>query len=396
VRILCSALPLEGHVQPLLPLAVALVRDGHDVRFATGPDLHARIRQAGVIPVTAGPSFAKALETTSRLPRLLELPLNERGGATFSQVIAPAKLPDLERIVDEWQPDLVVHECTDMAAPIAAAARGLPTVTQGWGLIPLPGLTTPSPADVASLWRSRGLQPDPYAGIFGCLYLHPVPPGLQPDPKVPVGRVQLMRVDPKAVADTELPAWAEQLGMGEARVVYVSLGTHPYFSQPEFFRVILDGLASAEVEVVATLGEHTDPASLGPQSRHVHLERWLPLSRLLPRCSLVVCHAGSGTLLASLAAGLPLLLLPRGADQFQNATASEQAGVARVILPDALTPNAVAREVAQLLISGSYRQAAARLRAEIETMPAPSAVVPLLEELIETWPSRSPPPRTMP
>jgi len=35
-----------------------------------------------------------------------------------------------------------------------------------------------------------------------------------------------------------------------------------------------------------------------------------------------------------------------------------------------------------LLMSESYRQAAASLRLEIEAMPAPSAVVPLLEELI--------------
>ena len=78
---------------------------------------------------------------------------------TFGQVIAPAKLPDLERIVTEWLPDLIIHECTDMAAPIAAAAAGIPAVTEGWGLVPLPGLTVPNPADVVPLWRSRGLEP---------------------------------------------------------------------------------------------------------------------------------------------------------------------------------------------------------------------------------------------
>ena len=36
---------------------------------------------------------------------------------------------------------LVVHECTDLAAPIAATTAGLPAVTQGWGMVPLPGLT---------------------------------------------------------------------------------------------------------------------------------------------------------------------------------------------------------------------------------------------------------------
>jgi UDP:flavonoid glycosyltransferase YjiC (YdhE family) len=387
MRVLCCALPLEGHVRPLLPLGTALVEAGHEVRVATGLDLHARVREAGLIPVAAGPSFADAFAATAHLSGLGELSPTQRGAATFSRVMAPAKLPDLERIVAEWQPDLVVHECTDLAAPIAARSAGLPAVTQGWGMVPLPGLTVPSPADVANLWRSRGLEPEPYAGIFGTLHLHPVPPSLQPDAHVPVGRLLPMRLDSAAAPGAALPAWAERLGRGVRPAVYVSLGTHPYFSRPEFFRTILDGLAQLDLEVVATLGEHNDPASLGRQPGNVHLERWLPLARLLPYCSLVVCHAGSGTLLASLAAGLPLLLLPRGADQFENAAASARAGVARVLPPEVLTADAIAQEVEYLLMADAYRHAAARLRAEIEAMPAPSAVVSLLEELVYgEWP----------
>ena len=95
-----------------------------------------------------------------------------------------------------------------------------------------------------------------------------------------------------------------------------------------------------------------------------------------------MCHAGSGTLLASLAAGLPLLLLPRGADQFENAAASARAGVGPVLPPETLSANAIAQEVEHLLMADAYRHAAARLRAEIEAMPALSAVLPLLEELV--------------
>jgi calicheamicin 3'-O-methyl-rhamnosyltransferase len=131
MRVLCSAVPLEGHVRPVLPLSTALARAGHDVRLATGPDLHDCVREVGLLPLIAGPSFAEAHAATAHLPGLAELSLTQRGAATFSRVIAPAKLPDLERIVAEWKPDLVVHECTDLAAPIAAAAAGVPAVTQG-------------------------------------------------------------------------------------------------------------------------------------------------------------------------------------------------------------------------------------------------------------------------
>ncbi|MBV9355897.1 MAG: hypothetical protein JO023_10260, partial [Chloroflexi bacterium] len=240
MRVLCSAIPLEGHVRPLLPLSTALASAGHDVRVATGPDFQACVRQAGLVPLIAGPSFAEAHAATARLPGVAELSLTQRGGATFSRVIAPAKLPALERIMAEWQPDLVVHEWTDLAAPIAAAAAGVPAVTQGWGLVPIPGRTTPSPSDVISLWHSRGLEPDPYAGIFGRLHLHPVPPSLQPEAEVPVGRLQSIRLDMAVAPDATLPHWAERLRPDIRPVVYVSLGTHPSFNQPAFFRTILE------------------------------------------------------------------------------------------------------------------------------------------------------------
>jgi len=94
MRALCCGLPLEGHVRPLLPLGTALVEAGHEVRVATGLDLHARVREAGLIPVAAGPSFADAFAATAHLSGLGELSLIQRAPATFSRIFAPAKLPE--------------------------------------------------------------------------------------------------------------------------------------------------------------------------------------------------------------------------------------------------------------------------------------------------------------
>jgi UDP:flavonoid glycosyltransferase YjiC (YdhE family) len=384
MRILCSAVALEGHVTPLVPIATALVSAGHEVRFATGPDLHTRVRQHGLTPVTAGPSGAEAFAFSERSPLLAKLAPNERGAATFTQVVAPAKLPELERILADWRPDLVIHEATDFAAPIAAAAAGVPTVTQGWGLVPLLGQTVPAPADVHELWRSRGLQPEPYAGMFGALHLHPAPRSLQPDAHVPVGRLQPMQLERPAMRGAELPAWVDDLGRHGRPVAYVSLGTHTYFSQPEPWRVVLRALETLDIEVVATVGEHIDPATLGPWPDTFHLQRWLNLPGLLPRCNLAVCHAGAGTMLACLAAGLPLVLAPRAADQFENGAACVRTRVGRVVMPETFGSQAIRQAVDCLLEDDSYAVAADRLRAEIEAMPRPSEVVPMLEYLAHT------------
>lgn len=391
MRVLCSCPPLEGFVHPLLPIASALVAAGHDVRVATGANMQLRIRQAGLTPLLAGPTDSEAAAATARLPGLSDLAPGEQwrfGVAMFARVLAPAKLPDLQRIVAEWRPDLVVHVSTDLAAPIAAAAAGVPAVVQGFGLQLPPPMQAALMETGAALARAHGLAPDPRAATFRSLYLEPLPESLRSPASASGPDRQPMRLDMPVSNGAQLPAWAAALGARP--VVYVSMGTVPPFSQPALFRTVLEGLARHPVDVVVTVGEQNDPADLGPQPAHVHVERWLPLPLLLKRCDVVICHAGSGTVLAALAAGIPMLLQPRGADQFQNAAACARAGAARLLQPNDLNAESVARELGVLLDTAEYRQAALRLRAELDSMPPPAAVVSVLEELVESSASASP------
>jgi MGT family glycosyltransferase len=179
-----------------------------------------------------------------------------------------------------------------------------------------------------------------------------------------------------------LPPWAATL---ERPVVYVSLGTAPLFNQAEKFAPLLTGLAELDIDVVVTVSNLNDPASLGELAANVHVERWLPLAPLLPRCDAVLCHAGTGTTLAALAAGLPLVLVPQGADQFDNARACERAGAARVLMPDQVVPSAVGDAIDAVLRSDSTERAAARrLADEIAAMPAAAEVAEALASVVAT------------
>jgi UDP:flavonoid glycosyltransferase YjiC (YdhE family) len=380
MRILASASPLEGHLRPLLPLSMALASRGHGVHVATHPDLHPRVRRVGLTPVSAGPTYADAWAALPSLGDYGAMSPFERGGAAFSRIIAPAKLVDLEQIAAGWRPDLIVFEWTDLAAPLVAARLGIPSVTQGVGVLP-PVAMDQLTADARRLWCSRDLEPEPHAGVFRDLYLHPVPLALQPDPGVPCGQLRLMRLDMSSVEDVEqppLPGWVEHLA--DKSVVFVSLGTMgSFFSTAQRFKAVVAGLLGLDLTIIVATGEHLDPADLGPQPENVHVERWLPLSKVLPVCSAVVCHAGSGTMLASLSAGRPLVLLPRGADQFNNAAACLCAGVGRVLQPEQQTSEAIAREVETVLTDGAYRQAALQARDEIQAMPSPCDLVSGIE-----------------
>ena len=124
--------------------------------------------------------------------------------------------------------------------------------------------------------------------------------------------------------------------LGGRPLVYATFGT--VFNDARLLSMVVNAISSLPVSVVATVGLNNDPAMLGDQPTHVHVAQFVPQDDLLSHCAAVVSHGGSGTFLASLARGLPQLLLPQGADQFLNADAGESAGVAIVLRPHEQEP----------------------------------------------------------
>ena len=115
------------------------------------------------------------------------------------------------------------------------------------------------------------------------------------------------------------------------------------------------------------------PAALGAVADNVHVERFVAQAQVLDLVDVVVHHGGYGTVLGVLAAGLPQLILPQGADQFHNATSLVDFGAARALRADEQLPGAIGAAVAALLAAdASERVAVADLQAEIAALPAPA------------------------
>src|SRR4051812_34436211 len=83
---------------------------------------------------------------------------------------------------------------------------------------------------------------------------------------------------------------------------------------------------AAPVNAIVTVGSDIDPATSGPQPDHVRVERYIPQAVGLLHCDVVVSHGGSGSTIGALAAGVPCVLLPMGADQPLNAARCEALG----------------------------------------------------------------------
>ena len=174
----------------------------------------------------------------------------------------------------------------------------------------------------------------------------------------------------------------EPASRGDVPIVYFTLGTEFNLEAGDLFSRVLAGLRELSVEVVATVGRDIDPAELGPQPEHVRVERFIPQAEILPRAAIVVSHAGSGSVLGALAHGLPMVLLPMGADQPYNAARCDALGVARSVDVITATPGDVRDAVAAVLFEPALRVAAERMRDEFAALPGPEHAVELLAQLV--------------
>jgi UDP:flavonoid glycosyltransferase YjiC (YdhE family) len=383
MRVLCTCLPGHGHFNPMVSLARALVGAGHEVAFATAASFCPNVEAAGFEAHEAGISLPEQLQEARR-----RYPDEERlvGRDRFENfvpkmlagVAAPPRAEDLVPIVQRWQPDLVVHDETEFAGPIAATVAGVPYADQSVGIMRPLRMAGLAARTLAPTWERWGVDLGPYGGLFQYLYLDVCPPSLQ---SAGIDLVDVAHPVQNAVipppAGERLPAWVTDLPPNPT--VYVSLGT--IFNQNlGVFRAILEGLSDLELNVIVTIGSDNDPAALGPQPPHVHVERYISQELLLPFCDLVVNQGGTA-ILPILAHGLPLLVLPQGANQFHNADACVTAGVGRRLLPGDVTPASVRAEIRNLLEVPSYGENARKVAAEIDAMPGPDEGVRLLEQL---------------
>lgn len=401
MRLLFTTLPEYGHFHTLVRLAHAAVAAGHEVSFSTAAEFCERVERAGFPCFPAGLGFrAQVEEATRRYPHHAGLPTGEAKFEVWvphmlAGVAAPARAEDLRGVIDVCRPDVVVHGEAELGGPLAAAAAGIPYAAQGvTALRPLHMLRLQAEL-LAPASRRWGVELGPYGGMFQYLYLDPCPPRLQSSEIAqvrvahpcdaegkPVGGLGEQPAAGNAVAfdgagGEELPSWVHELA--DRPTVYVTFGT--INRDLSLFEVVLEALAEEPVNVVATVGRENDPAALGALGPHIHVERYVPQSLLLPHCDLVVNHAGS--IYPVLGLGIPLLVIPQKANEFQNAAACLRAGAARALTNAELNPEAVRTEVRTLLRDPTYRQAARRVAADIAAMPGPAEGVRLLERLAE-------------
>jgi MGT family glycosyltransferase len=180
-----------------------------------------------------------------------------------------------------------------------------------------------------------------------------------------------------------LPKWLDELPAGRPWV-HATEGTAQY-QKPFLLRATAQALAGQPAELILTTGENRDPAALGldPLPENVHVERWLSHDTLLPRCAVLVTTGGPATVIASLKAGVPLLMVPTFWEKSDNAQRVVEAGVGLRLAPRHCTPERVRAAVMRLLNEPHFRENAQHMAKLLAAAPGPPRAAELIEKLVQ-------------
>ena len=382
MRVLCASTRGAGHFYPLVPIAEACRRRGHEVLVAGPPPLASMVKGAGYpFWEFADPPEDELEEVWSRVPTL---PSWEEQNATvvgeiFCRLDTPAALPRLREACEEWRPDVIVRDPNEYGSALAGELHGIPhaRVAIGLGAMEETGLRMVA-ARLGEIRESVGL--DPQTGIE-TLRRSPIftafPSSLE-DPSEP-DQPDTRRFRDPAWDDpaAELPDWWPG---NDAPLVYVTFGSVAGGQEmaAALFGGVIQAVADLPVRVLLTVGREVDPVGLDAPP-NVRIEQWVPQADVLARATAVVCHGGSGSTLGALAAGLPLVVVPLFADQPLNAARVAAVGAGLVVQPPA--PPAIREAVLRALEDEPYRMAAEAVAAELRSQPPADAVVEVLERL---------------
>jgi MGT family glycosyltransferase len=140
-----------------------------------------------------------------------------------------------------------------------------------------------------------------------------------------------------------------------------------------------DALGQLPVRGLITTGPAVDPAVIVAPP-NVTITRWVRHADVLPHCSAVITHGGHGTVMKALIAGVPLVVVPLGRDQPDNAARVVHAG-AGIRLRKRASASALRAATAQVIEDPRYRAAARRMAGRLAAERDDNLAVDQLEQL---------------
>lgn len=150
--------------------------------------------------------------------------------------------------------------------------------------------------------------------------------------------------------------------IGEKNPIYISLGT--VFNQAiDFYKLCFEALGNSDHTVVLSVGARTQIADLGKIAENFVVANYIPQTEVLQHAKLFVTHGGMNSVHEGLYYGVPLIVIPQGADQPVIAKQVTHIGAGIELQMQSLTAQQLREAVDHVLTTASYLTAVAEMKA---------------------------------
>jgi MGT family glycosyltransferase len=192
----------------------------------------------------------------------------------------------------------------------------------------------------------------------------------RPDPDVVYGGI------PVPPAERVPVDWSPPWPSDGRPAVLLSLST-TYMHQEDLLQRLIHALGQVDCHALVTTGPGLRSHTPASTPSNVHLAESVPHGAVLPHVQLVITHGGHGTVVRSLAAGVPVMVVPISRDQPDNAVRVVHHGVG-VKVSKRSSPEKFAVAVRGALGDHAMRAAAREMAVRLAPdMGAPKAIAAL-------------------
>lgn len=391
--------PIVSHVLPSLALIRELVARGHRVTYANDPSVAAvadRIESTGAEPVPC----------TSTLPVAdNDWPADPIAAASLFLDNAVQALPQLRAAYDDDPADLYLYDIGAYAARALAEAQGRPLLQLSPTFVAWQGYEEEVAAQLRKLpgadaYRERFARwlaecgatttdVDAFSGPPDrALALIPRAMQLNAD-RVDTDTVTFVGpcfdtradpADPSSDTPADTDGWTRPATADH--VLLISLGS-AYTRQPAFYRQCIAAFGDLPGwHVVLQIGKYTDPGELGTVPPNVEVHSWVPQRAILEQADAFVTHAGMGGCGEGLLAGVPMIAVPQGAEQFMNADRLVELGVARRVDTADATPETLRAALNDLVTDPERADRSQQLQATARAEGGTQRAADLIEDML--------------
>jgi rhamnosyltransferase subunit B len=412
-----------GDLHPYMALALELQQRGHDPVIATSPIYREKVSAAGLAFHPVRPDLPPPEDETAA--ELIRRVSNPRWGPgyVFRELLIPhlrqTYADTLAAVTDGGGADLLVSHQVPLTAPLVAEKTNIDWISSV--LFPIAFTSVydpPTPPQLPVLRTIASTHPFVARTLFGLgkwttkSWVEPIQElrqnlGLPRSPN-PIFEGQhsptlvlalfsklLAEIQPdfppntlitgfpyydrndQAATSSELLRFLDD---GEPPILF-TLGSSLVWIAEDFYRISIAAAQQLGKRALLLIGDQRNlPQTKLPEG--IAAIDYAPHSLVMPRASVVVHQGGIGTTGQALRAGRPMLVVPFGQDQPDNARRCVGLGVGRMLSPSRFTVSRVVDELSELLNNPTYREqaenAAQQVRAEDGTKAACDAIEQVL------------------